>query len=92
MLYILNNIAYSLFLKFKALADVISIAIGFMLRFLGGAYIIDVEASKWFLICSFSLSLLLGLGKRRTEIEALGEKASDTRPVLQVYTKSLTQP
>ncbi len=87
VLYILNNIAYSFLLKKKVVADVISIAIGFMLRFLGGAYIIDVEASRWFLICAFSLSLFLGLGKRRTELEILGNMAIDTRFVMTVYTK-----
>ncbi len=86
-IYIVNNIAYSLVLKNKVAADVISISIGFMLRFLGGVYIIDVEYTRWFLICSFSLSLLLGLGKRRTELETLGDQAIHYRFVLQIYTK-----
>jgi len=87
LLYIFNNIAYSFVLKEKVVADVISISIGFVLRFLGGAYAVDVETSRWFLICTFSLSLFLGLGKRRAEIEMLGKNAVNTRAVLRKYTK-----
>lgn len=86
-LYFFNNIAYSFVLKNKVVADVISISTGFMLRFLGGAYIINVESSRWLLICAFSLSLFLGLGKRRTELEVLGDNAIHTRSVMIVYTK-----
>lgn len=85
--YVLNNLAYSLYIKNKVVADVISISIGFMLRFLGGAFVIEVEYSKWFLICAFSLSLFLSFGKRRTEIEMLGEGSLKTRLVFESYTK-----
>lgn len=87
LLYILNNIAYSFVLKNKVVADVISISIGFVLRFIGGAYAVNVETSRWFLICAFSISLFLGLGKRRTELELLGDNALNTRAVLKIYTK-----
>ena len=89
-LYITNNVAYSFYLKNKVVADVISISIGFMLRFLGGAYIIDVESSRWLLICAFSLSLFLGLGKRRTELEVLKDNAIHARSVMLIYTKEKT--
>lgn len=89
LLYVLNNIAYSFVIKNKVVADVISISIGFMLRFLGGAYIINVETSRWFLICAFSLSLFLALGKRRTELQTLGEEARHSRLVFETYTKEM---
>jgi 4-hydroxybenzoate polyprenyltransferase len=68
MLYLLNNLVYSFYIKDKVIADVISIAVGFVLRVLAGASAIGVEASQWLLVCTFSLSLLLGFGKRRAEL------------------------
>src|SRR5712692_8305403 len=79
VLYSANNVAYSLFLKNKVIADVISIAIGFVIRVLAGAALIDVEPSHWLLICTFSLALLLGFGKRRAELlHARGVKIVNT--------------
>ena len=68
LLYIANNIAYTLLVKNKVIADVISIAAGFVIRVLAGASLIQVEASQWLLVCTFSLALLLGFGKRRAEL------------------------
>jgi 4-hydroxybenzoate polyprenyltransferase len=89
LIYVLNNILYSTYLKNKVLADVISITIGFMLRLISGALIINVEPSRWFLICGFSLSLFLAFGKRRAEMELLNGniRGTDIRPTLEIYTK-----
>lgn len=86
--YVFNNILYSYLFKYKVLTDALSIAIGFMLRFFAGGFAAEVELSRWLLICGFSLTLFLGFGKRRTEIELLkkGFKGADIRPVLEVYT------
>src|SRR5258706_8974899 len=67
-LYLVNNVAYTLTIKTKVIADVISIASGFVLRILAGAALINVEASQWLIVCTFSLALLLGFGKRRAEL------------------------
>ena len=67
-LYLANNLLYSLYIKEKVIADVISIAAGFVVRVLAGAAAIGVEASQWLLVCTFSVSLLLGFGKRRAEL------------------------
>jgi decaprenyl-phosphate phosphoribosyltransferase len=83
VLYSVNNVAYSLYVKNKVIADVISIAVGFVIRILAGATLIGVEPSHWLLVCTFSLSLLLGFGKRRAElINARGVKV-----VSRVYTE-----
>ena len=58
-----------------------------MLRFMAGAYIIDVSISRWLLICAFSLSLFLGLGKRRIELETSGQELIQIRQTFQSYTK-----
>ena len=70
-----------------AIADVISIATGFVLRLVAGAIAIGVVASSWLLVCSFSLALFLGFGKRRSEL-ALAEQGRVYRPVLRAYTPS----
>jgi decaprenyl-phosphate phosphoribosyltransferase len=85
--YVINNVAYNLRVKRVAIADVISIATGFVLRLVAGAIAIDVVASSWLLVCSFSLALFLGFGKRRSEL-ALAEQGRVYRPVLKAYTPS----
>lgn len=89
VVYLLNNILYSTYLKNKVLTDVLSISIGFMLRFIGGSYVIHVEPSRWLLLCGFALSLFLAFGKRRAEIEVLSSNVNrgDIRATLDVYDK-----
>lgn len=86
-LYVINNVVYNARLKRVAIADVISIATGFVLRLVAGAIAIDAAASSWLLVCSFSLALFLGFGKRRSEL-ALAEQGRVYRPVLKAYTAS----
>jgi 4-hydroxybenzoate polyprenyltransferase len=90
--YLLMNLAYTFFLKELVLIDVFVIAIGFMLRVIGGALVIDVERSSWLLLTTMFLSLFLAIAKRRGElvtlsnIEAESELAKfSTRKVLEHY-------
>jgi len=85
--YVVNNALYNGYLKHVAIADVISIAAGFVLRLVAGAIAISVVASSWLLVCSFSLALFLGFGKRRSEL-ALAEQGRAYRKVLEAYTSS----
>jgi 4-hydroxybenzoate polyprenyltransferase len=84
-LYVANSILYSVFLKHRVIVDVIMIAIGFVLRLLGGCEAVGVQASPWIVVCGFSLALLLGFGKRRLEIGA-SQLPESYRPTLQSYT------
>jgi 4-hydroxybenzoate polyprenyltransferase len=87
LLYMLNNLAYSLILKHKALVDVISIAIGFVLRLLAGVYAVDDLPTSWITLCTFFLTVFLGLCKRRAELAGIvPESENEQRPVLSQYT------
>lgn len=70
--YLVMNLAYSYGLKDLVLIDVFVIAIGFMLRVIGGALVLDVPRSSWLILTTMFLSLFLGIAKRRGELVALG--------------------
>jgi 4-hydroxybenzoate polyprenyltransferase len=85
-LYLAIQIAYNVALKHVPVADVFSIAIGFVLRAVLGAAAIRVEMSGWLLFCTGALALLLGFSKRRSEFLTVSE-ANQTRESLAHYTK-----
>ena len=85
MLYAANNLLYFYFFKKKTVLDVLSIAIGFVLRVYGGGVIIGVEITKWLVACVFSLSVFLGFGKRRSEYQDLQAGAMQIRKVHESY-------
>jgi 4-hydroxybenzoate polyprenyltransferase len=84
--YVGLNVAYSLLLKTQTFIDVMMIATGFLLRVVAGAVAINVELSSWMLLTTFFLSLFLGFGKRRKEIN---QASGDHRVVFQEYTVEL---
>ncbi len=85
-LYFLINLAYSLRLKEVVLLDVFTVASGFMLRVLGGAYAIDVRVSSWIVLCTLFISLFLGFAKRRGELVMNQELGTGSRrKVLLLY-------
>lgn len=88
-IYVLLNIAYSMGLKRIALLDVMIVALGFVLRAVAGAEVIDVEISPWLVVCTLLLALFLGFGKRRWELVALGGDATSHRAALAGYTTVL---
>lgn len=90
--YFLLNVAYSLWLKRKVIVDVMCIAVGFVLRAMGGVAAIGVPLSPWLVVCTFTLCMFVGFGKRRCEIAILGgdlAHASSSRPVLMRYSYEL---
>lgn len=74
--YLLMNVAYSFYLKDLVLIDVFVIAVGFMLRVIGGAVVLDVATSSWLILTTMFLSLFLAIAKRRGELVALGAVAA----------------
>ncbi len=87
--YVFLQVCYTAFLKAKPLADVICIALGFVLRAAAGAVAIRVAISPWLFICMFTISLFMGFCKRYSEIATIGDRAHDHRPVLIAYTPEL---
>ena len=85
--YLLLQLAYNVVLKPIPVADVFSIASGFVIRVVVGALALDVGVSGWILLCTGSLALLIGFAKRRAEFAALGPQAA-TRESLAGYTLS----
>ena len=87
--YLALNVAYSFWLKHLVLWDVFSIAAGFVLRAMAGAFAIWVPISPWFYVCTTFLALLLALGKRRAELVQLRGQAELHRENLNRYTLQL---
>ncbi len=83
--YLLLFVLYSRWLKHVVILDVLSIAIGFVLRTDAGAEAIDVPVSDWLLVCTVLLALFLGLAKRRHELTLLTESAAGHRRILDEY-------
>jgi len=86
-LYIIFTLAYTFYFKNFVIIDVLIIASGFVLRAIGGAVIISVPISSWFLITAMLLSLFLALVKRRQEI--IYSNGEFNRNVLEHYSKEL---
>lgn len=89
LIYICLMILYSLLLKKIMILDCVVISIGFCLRAIAGAVVVGVDISPWLIICTFALCLFLGFGKRRSEIEQLGETGEAFRKTLAGYTPEL---
>lgn len=81
LIYVLVNIAYSLYLKHVVILDVFIIASGFMLRILAGTMGVGIAPSQWLLLCGLMMALFLGFAKRRAELYALSDLLNNDGPV-----------
>jgi 4-hydroxybenzoate polyprenyltransferase len=92
--YVVLNLLYTGWLKRHVILDVMCIAVGFMLRAIGGVEVLrdldpTVALSEWLLLCTFFLALVMGFGKRRAEIVLLDEEATSHRASLHDYSVGL---
>jgi 4-hydroxybenzoate polyprenyltransferase len=62
--YWLMNIVYCLKVKKIAILDVLTIAIGFVMRVLIGGMVVDIWVSHWLVMMTFLVTLFLALSKR----------------------------
>jgi 4-hydroxybenzoate polyprenyltransferase len=80
---------YSGPLKRIVIVDVLTIAVGFVLRAVAGAVAVDVPISHWLLVLTLMLALFLGFSKRRHELVSLAAQASEHRASLGDYSAQL---
>jgi 4-hydroxybenzoate polyprenyltransferase len=84
--YLLLMIAYTFWLKNIVIVDVLTIALGFVLRVAAGVAVVSAARfSPWLYVCTVLLALFLGLGKRRQEIVLMNGNGSTTRRILAEY-------
>jgi len=88
--YLLLMLVYTFVLKHKMLLDVITLALGFVLRAAAGGLAIRVELSPWLFIVTFTLCLFMGYCKRFNEIVTLPpDSAAGHRATLAGYRPDL---
>ncbi|MGE5359475.1 MAG: decaprenyl-phosphate phosphoribosyltransferase [Bacteroidales bacterium] len=80
---------YSMRLKHVVILDVLTLSIGFVLRAVAGAVVIDVAISHWLLVCTILLALFIALSKRRHELVLLADRAAGHRRILGEYSPYL---
>ena len=84
--YVGLTVSYSLWFKHMVVIDVFVVSAGFVLRIVAGAVAIGVPISPWLYVCTALGSLVIALGKRRSEITGLGDSPESHRPTLEEYT------
>lgn len=86
----LSNVSlYTAALKHRRIADVMSLALGFVLRVVAGCAAMAIVPSTWLLNATFFLSMFLAFGKRLGERRSMGEQAHEARAVLHRYSLDL---
>jgi 4-hydroxybenzoate polyprenyltransferase len=87
--YLLLLTIYSVSFKHLVILDVLTIAMGFVMRAWAGAIAVEVTFSHWLLLLTLLGALVLGLCKRRAELVSMADQASDHRPILAHYSPHL---
>jgi decaprenyl-phosphate phosphoribosyltransferase len=91
LLYIINVMTYSAFFKKHAIADVMGLSLGFVLRVMGGCAALAIGPSSWLLNVTLFIAMFLAFGKRLGERRSMGEEASKIRAVQSLYTNTLLE-
>ena len=86
LVYLLQNVAYTVRLKHVVILDVMTIAAGYVLRVAAGNVVIVTERfSPWLYLFTILISLFIALCKRRNELVVLEDNANVHRAILQEY-------
>lgn len=89
ILYIINSQLYNAYLRNWAIVDVATIGVGFVIRAISGALLLNIPFTSWLVIGVFFFALVLGFGKRKNELQFLGEDAAEHKPVFTQYTDTI---
>ena len=87
--YLLLQFGYNITLKNIVILDILTIAMGFVIRAVAGSVAINVVISPWLILCSLLIALFLGFAKRRQEIVLMGAEATEHRSILGEYSVPL---
>lgn len=85
VVYLIQNLLYSTWLKKFALIDITIISLGFLIRLFSGGVIAGVPISSWMYIMAFLLAMLLALGKRRDDLLILKNEGTEVRKAVRGY-------
>lgn len=84
--YLFLQLAYSFVLKHLVIIDVMTVAVGFLLRVVAGVVVVQVERfSPWLYVCTMLLALFIAINRRRHELTLLAENAVNHRRILSEY-------
>ncbi len=90
--YLMLQILYVFWLKEVLIFDVLTIALGFLLRVYAGSVVVNLHMSVWFLLTVISASLFLAAAKRQSELTLLTshpDLIGNTRKTLARYSQRL---
>lgn len=90
--YLGISAAYNLVLRGLPLVDVLVLSLGFVVRVTAGAFSLGLKPTAWLILCTYTISLLLGFGKRKGELSLLKNRVTEigeTRDSLRGYTMML---
>ena len=81
--YLALTMSYSFGLKHQPVIELLIVALGFVMRAIGGGFATNTPISKWFLVVTTFGSLVIVTAKRLAEAESLANV--DVRPVIREY-------
>lgn len=85
LIYALLNFGYSSGLKHLPILDVCIVALGFVLRVIGGSLLGDVPASRWIIVMTYLFALFVALAKRRDDVLRFLRDGQRTRKSIDGY-------
>ena len=88
LVYELVQLSYCIWLKHVVVIDLVIVSSGFLLRAIGGAAVIAIAPSQWFLLVASFGSLFMVAGKRYSEKKSVDQSSGQTRRSLQGYSES----
>jgi 4-hydroxybenzoate polyprenyltransferase len=84
--YLLLMILYSFLLKNIVIVDVLTVAVGFVLRVAAGVVVVQATRfSPWLYFCTVFGALFIAISKRRHELVLLNENANAHRTIFDEY-------